>query len=130
MKHLFGIISLFGLVLICSVVLFASRPVQTMPDTSITGGNTNLPDSLLSFIETACMDCHSNDGSAMARGKLNFSKWSEYDSKKQFEKASESCEKLAKGSMPPKKWRSKHPDLIPTQNQVDMFCRWTKTLPR
>ena len=89
-----------------------------------------IPDSILQFVRTACMDCHSNDGSSIARGKLNFSKWAEYDADKQKSKAAESCEEMAKGDMPPKKWRAKKPDQVPTQEQIDMFCRWTKTLSK
>lgn len=89
-----------------------------------------IPDSIMQFVRTACMDCHSNEGSSIARGKLNFSKWSEYDAGKQKTKAAESCEEMAKGDMPPKKWRAKKPDQVPTQEQMDMFCRWTKTLSK
>lgn len=89
-----------------------------------------IPDSILQFVRTACMDCHSNEGSSIARGKLNFSKWAEYDADKQKSKAAQSCEEMAKGDMPPKKWRAKKPDLVPTQAQMDMFCRWTKTLSK
>jgi hypothetical protein len=66
----------------------------------------------------------------MARGKLNFSKWAEYDAEKQKSKAAECCEEMAKGDMPPKKWRTKKPDQVPTQQQMDMFCRWSKTLSK
>ncbi len=94
------------------------------------GASIEIPDSVMQIVRIACMDCHSDNGSAMARGKLNFSKWSSYDSDKQVSKAIKSCEEMGKASMPPKKWRAKKPDQVPTQAQVDLFCRWTKSLSK
>lgn len=83
-----------------------------------------IPDSVFKVIQRACMDCHANDGSAMARGKLNFSKWAEYDAEKQVKKADAMCKELKKGSMPTKGWRKNNPDSVPTQAEVDMICNW------
>lgn len=109
----------------------ASGPLTgTTKTTDSQGASIEIPDSVMQIIRTACMDCHSDNGSAMARGKLNFSKWSSYDTGKQINKAIKSCEEMGKASMPPKKWRAKKPDQVPTQAQVDLFCRWTKSLSK
>lgn len=98
--------------------------------TSSPAPSIEIPDSVMQIVRTACMDCHSDNGSAMARGKLNFSKWSTYDMNKQINKARKSCEEMGKSSMPPRKWRAKKPELVPTQAQVELFCHWTKGLSK
>jgi hypothetical protein len=91
---------------------------------------TALPDSVLKFVQKACMDCHADDGNFMAKGKINFSVWSTYDAEKQMKKAGAICKELTKGAMPPKKWRSSNPADVPTQAQVDMVCRWANSLQK
>jgi hypothetical protein len=66
----------------------------------------------------------------MAKGKVNFSKWSTYDAEKQSKKANAICKELTKGDMPPKKWRANNPNDVPTQAEVDMICRWAKSLQK
>jgi hypothetical protein len=105
----------------------AGRMTRTASEIDLISGE--IPDSIHQMIETSCMQCHSDDGSAMARGKLNFSKWNTYSVEKKFEKASECCIEMSKGDMPPKKWRTKNPTLIPTQAKIDAFCIWSKSLP-
>jgi hypothetical protein len=118
-----------GFIFLVSMTSASSKDGDLKKNAPATAG-VEIPDSILQFVRTACMDCHSNEGSSIARGKLNFSKWAEYDADKQKSKAAECCEEMAKGDMPPKKWRAKKPDLVPTQEQMDKFCRWTKTLSK
>lgn len=94
---------------------------------TVAAADANLPDSVMQVVRTACMDCHSDDGSAFARGKLNFSKWSEYSEEKRIEKARDICDEMTKNGMPPKKWRNNNPDKIPTQAQTDLICRWASS---
>jgi hypothetical protein len=122
------------LVLISSLgyLFFASSSRSENYSLSMSGSDTvsaAMPDSVRLMVEKSCMNCHSNDGSALARGKLNFSKWDTYSLEKQFNKASKCCNELVKGDMPPKKWRAKNPDRIPSQAQIEALCRWSKTLP-
>jgi hypothetical protein len=91
---------------------------------------TALPDSVLKFVQKACMDCHADDGNFMAKGKVNFSTWASYDSEKQAKKANAMCKELTKSAMPPKKWRANNPKDVPTQAEVDMVCRWAKSLQK
>jgi hypothetical protein len=94
------------------------------------GPGTELPDSVLKFVQKACMDCHSNDGSAMARGKVNFSVWSTYDADKQEKKSGVIVKELTKSSMPPKKWKANNPNNVPTQAEIDMVSRWADSLKK
>jgi hypothetical protein len=94
------------------------------------GPGSALPDSIQKFVKKACMDCHADDGNFMAKGKVNFSNWEKYDSEKQFNKANAMCKELTKSAMPPKKWRANNPGDVPTQAEVDMVCRWAKSLQK
>jgi hypothetical protein len=94
------------------------------------GPGTDLPDSVMMVFQKACMDCHADDGSSMARSKVNFSKWNTYDAEKQVKKANAICKELTKGDMPPKKWRANNPDDVPTQTEIDKICLWAKGLQK
>jgi hypothetical protein len=94
------------------------------------GPGTALPDSIQKFVQRACMDCHADDGSSMAKGKVNFSKWDTYDAEKQVKKASAICKVLTKGSMPKKSWCANNPNDVPTQAEKDMVCRWAGSLQK
>jgi len=91
---------------------------------------STLPDSVQKFVQRACMDCHSDHGNGMARGKVNFSTWEGYDTEKQAKKANSISQELVKGGMPPKKWRSNNTDKVPTQAEIDMISRWAKSLQK
>jgi hypothetical protein len=116
---------LFALVLVLSPGT-ASGSKESNP----AGPGTELPDSVLKFVQKACMDCHSNDGSAMARGKVNFSTWDTYDAEKQGKKSGVILKELKKSSMPPKKWRTNNPNDIPTQAEIEMIGRWVDSLKK
>jgi len=103
------------------------RPVRSTP-----AGNPDqasvIPDSVMKVLERACMDCHKDGGSAMARGKLNLSQWAKMTPEKQVKKAVDICMEVTKGSMPPKKWRANNPDKVPTSAESEMICRWAKSI--
>ncbi|MCK9219789.1 MAG: heme-binding domain-containing protein [Bacteroidales bacterium] len=87
-----------------------------------------LPDNMMKFVQRACMDCHSDKGSALARGKVNFSKWGDLTIQKQSDKANTIFKVLSKESMPPKSWKKNNPDLIPTKAEVEMVGKWVNSL--
>ncbi|MCX6307039.1 MAG: heme-binding domain-containing protein [Bacteroidetes bacterium] len=122
--------------LLATSVLFAVAIVMNpqtasgSKKTNAGGPGTALPDSIHKIVQKACMDCHSDDGNFMAKGKINFSAWEKYDSEKQISKAGAMCKVLTKSSMPPKKWRANNPNDVPTQAEIDMVCKWAKGLQK
>lgn len=127
----FAIYSLFATsVILAIVVVLNAGTVAGSKKPSTAGPGTELPDSIQKFVQRACMDCHADEGSSMARGKINFSKWATYDAEKQAKKVISMCKELTKSSMPPKKWRAKNSAEVPTQAEVDMICRWAKSLQK
>lgn len=111
-------------------IVLNPSPATGSGKASSSGPGTSLPDSVYKVVQKACMDCHSDDGSGMARGKVNFSQWQSYDQEKQMKKAADICKELTKSGMPPKKWRANNPNDIPTQAETDMICKWAKSLEK
>ena len=123
------VFSLFSTIILFTAFVILYSPTATgSRNNSPAAPGSELPDSVMKFVQKTCMDCHADDGSSMARGKVNFSKWSSYDADKQIKKATAICKELTKNSMPPKKWRTNNADNVPTQAQIDMICRWAKGL--
>ena len=118
-----GITALF----IC-LFAFAFLPEPAKGVTGNAGDNPVLPDSVLSIVNKSCMDCHGDDGSGMAKSKVNFSKWATYDAKKQASKAEDISKEVSKGKMPPGKWRKNNPDNIPDTNDARILSNWAKAL--
>lgn len=106
----------------------AFHPVNASGSGNRMEGNPELPDSVSKVVHKACMDCHANDGNGMAKAHVNFSAWNTYDPRKQAEKAASVSKVLAKGSMPPGKWRKSNPDNVPTKAEVQLIGNWAKAL--
>jgi hypothetical protein len=130
MKKLTSIALIAVSVFLAFTFAFNPQTVTGSAKGNAPGPGTPLPDSIHKIIKKACMDCHADDGNFMAKGKVNFSSWDKYDSEKQFNKANTMCKELTKSAMPPKKWRAKNPGDVPTQAEVDMICRWAKSLQK
>jgi len=120
---------LFTLLISLTALGFLSFSMVDPKPASGPGGIT-IPDSVNAVIQKACVGCHSDDGSALARGKLNFSQWNSMDNEKQVKKAVASCLELKKGNMPPKKWRANNAAKVPTQAEIDMVCKWAASLQK
>jgi cytochrome c5 len=93
-------------------------------------GTSAIPDDVNTIFKNSCVGCHADGGSGMAKSHVNFSKWNEYTADKQASKAEDICKVLTKGSMPPKKFKAQHPDLVPTEAQVKSICDWANSLKK
>jgi len=89
-----------------------------------------MPDSVFTFLKTTCMDCHSDNGSGIAKGQLNLSKWDGLTVEKQKNEAQDICKVLTKGTMPKKGWLKKNPDLTPKKSDIEMVCNWSESLKK
>ena len=123
------LLSILGIFTI-SLLLFQPPTVSGTGKHSPAGPSTAIPDSILAVFQKSCMDCHSDDGSALARGKVNFSIWETYDISKKVKKGADICEELTKATMPPKGWRKNNPDDVPTQAEVNKVCSWVESLKK
>jgi hypothetical protein len=87
-----------------------------------------IPANLKPFFENSCKPCHFKGGKFKTLYKVNFTKWDDYGSKKQAEKARKICSVLSDESMPPEMARKFNPKIIPTKEQVDAVCKWSASL--
>jgi len=87
----------------------------------------DFPENIISILERSCFDCHSNSSkNFMSKGKLNFSKWDDYEKKKKISKLNKICEDVQDGSMPKKKYKKKHPESILSEEDINLICKWVE----
>ena len=86
-----------------------------------------LPDEVSKIVTTSCTPCHTSQGGLMSKTKLNLTEWVNYSPEKQKEKSAKMYSELNKGAMPPKGAREKHPELIPTKEQVEVIKKWSES---
>ena len=124
MKNIFLILAAIGLVAIT---------VSFVPAISKSNGSKHLitngiPDDVKAIFDKSCAGCHGDGGNHMAMSKVNFTKWDSYDANKQASKGAAICKIITKGKMPPASVRKSKPELVPTQQQIDLICKWSQTL--
>jgi cytochrome c5 len=113
--------------LIVTVLVTMPEMANSQTDTK-SGAGAPLPEDVNTIFKNSCMGCHAEGGKGMAMSRVNFSKWNEYKPEKQASKAKDICKVLTKGSMPPKGFKTSHPELVPTEAQVKIICDWSATL--
>jgi len=130
MKKIIG----FSILLSAIFVLFSL--MLNVPDVIGNGKATMpnptgaMPDTIFSFLKATCMDCHSDNGSGIAKGKLNLSKWDGMTVEKQRDEAQDICKVLTKGTMPKKGWLKKNPTLEPKKTDIEKVCQWSESLKK
>ena len=87
-----------------------------------------IPADVMTIAKKACVNCHAEPGNKMALSKVNLTKWDEYSPGKQAAKAKAMCNMVSKNKMPPKNFRKKHPDAVPTQEDSKTLCDWAESL--
>ncbi len=112
--------------LISAVCIFNPLKAQT---TLVPADSTkSIPAEVQVILNKSCFGCHTEPGKIMALTKVNFTKWNEYTAEKQASKAKSMCDEVTKGKMPPKKFREKNPDAIPTTEELKILCDWMQTM--
>jgi hypothetical protein len=84
--------------------------------------------SVMKIAERSCLKCHTEPGNGMALAHLNLSNWDKFSMEKQADKAKDMCKMVSKDKMPPKSFREKNPDGIPTQKEVKTICDWAQSI--
>ncbi len=89
----------------------------------------DMPDNIIVILDKSCMGCH-NDESSNTKGKmkLNFDKFNngKYSTGKQIAKLNGIVKTLEKGKMPPKKFKAKYPDHVPSDAEIKLLSDWAK----
>ena len=137
-----------GLVLIVGLVLIQFiRPNYTNPpiDASRTiQARTQISPSVLTIVQRACDDCHSNHtvwpwysqispiswylqhDVQKGRRELNLSDWAAYDQRRATRKLNQICEEVTKGAMPTMLYVWLHPSAKLTEADRQVLCEWTR----
>ena len=84
--------------------------------------------SVMKIAERSCLKCHTEPGNGMALAHLNLSNWDKFSMEKQADKANDMCKMVSKDKMPPKSFREKNPDGVPTQKEVKTICNWAQSI--
>ncbi len=130
MKKVFAIIAFIAGIALVLAITFQTQEARGLKTTSFSKPVPSIPDSVMKIFQKSCIDCHSSDGSGMAKGKVNFDKWQTYSPEKQTSKAKDICEEVTKVSMPPKGFRKNNPDLVPTEAEIKIICVWSQTFQK
>ena len=87
MKKLLSLLfATFVIALVASIIFLPSKAKGSGP-LKRSVPIASIPDSIHKIFEKSCMDCHADDGNAMAKGRVNFSNWDSYKPEKQADKA-------------------------------------------
>jgi hypothetical protein len=102
------------------------------------------PAPVMSTLQRACFDCHSNETrwpwySALpiaswlvegdvkeGRGQINFSRWAQYDPFDRADMLDEICNLAASRAMPPWPYRMSHAEARLSEADVSELCAWSR----
>ena len=118
MKKLFIIAVAFVCILFITAMVI--DPVST--------GSKGKPisDDVMKIAKKSCIHCHTEPGNKMALMHVNLSDWDKYSPEKQADKAKAMCNMVTKGKMPPKNYREKHPEGVPSKDEIKTICDWAQ----
>jgi cytochrome c551/c552 len=113
----------FILIAFCTIKPLTAQTVQSPADSL-----KPIPDEVLAVFKKACVDCHAEPGKTMALSHFNITKWNEYTSAKQVEKATAVVDEVSKGKMPPKHYIENNPTAAATTSDLKILTDWVERL--
>ena len=113
-------------VLLITTVIINHLTAQAAPKGAVVG--KSIPAGVMKIAEKSCVKCHTEPGKGMALAHLNLTNWDKYSPEKQADKAKAMCSMVTKDKMPPKSFRAKNPDGVPTTAEVKTICNWAESL--
>jgi len=85
-----------------------------------------VPDNIQPILDKSCLPCHGPDGKGKPKMKWNYEKMKDMKTSKLVGKLSKIASMIEKGKMPPKKFRNKYPDKLPTQDEKKALTDWAR----
>ena len=115
---------------ICVVVIASLIINKITASPTEKGGvmNKPIPADVMKIADKSCVKCHTEPGDFMALSHLNLSNWDKYSPEKQAGKAKKMCSMVTKDKMPPKGFREKHPQDVPSEQEVKTICNWAQSI--
>ena len=123
MKKLLSIVGVIAAVLILGI--WISNPLKAADKDKM---GKPIPANIMKIAEKSCMKCHASGGNGMALSHLNLSNWDKYSAEKQADKAAAMCKMVTKDKMPPKSFREKNPNDVPTKDEIKQICDWSTSI--
>ena len=105
-----------------------------------------ISDEIISILENACLDCHSNQTEYLwyhkiapvswmvskhvdeGKKELNLSEWGQMDVFDKIGNLQEICEEVQDNKMPIKSYVKMHKKADLSKTQIDALCAWTEKL--
>jgi hypothetical protein len=115
---------------VCVIFVTSLIINQLTAQSSTKGGiiSKPIPANVMKIAEKSCVKCHTEPGNGMALAHLNLSNWDKFSMEKQADRAKEMCNMVSKDKMPPKSFREKNPDGVPTKEEVKTICDWAQSI--
>jgi cytochrome c551/c552 len=128
--------------LVLGTVFLAIQLIPVDQSNPLARSELAAPPEVATVLRRACYDCHSNETVWPAyarvapaswlishdvqegREELNFSRWSEYSSKKQAEKRKEIAEETTEGNMPLWYYVTLHPEARLSNDERRLIQSW------
>ena len=123
MKKLLSIVGVIAAVLILGI--WISNPLKAADKDKM---GKPIPANIMKIAEKSCVKCHTSGGNAMALSHVNLSKWDEMSAEKQASKAADMCKMVMNEKMPPKSFKEKNPNDVPTKDEVKQICDWSASI--
>ena len=114
-----------GLVFLTSMIT-SNASTQSSPKDK--GVSKPISSSVMKIAEESCVKCHTVGMNKKALMHLNLSNWENYSPKKQAKKANSMCKMVSEGKMPPKGFIEKHPETVPTKDEIKVICDWATSI--
>jgi len=124
MKKQFGIAMVSALFILALII----SPVTGQSKQKTDGVGKPIPAGIMKVAEKSCVKCHTEPGNGMALSHVNLSNWDKFSAEKQAAKAKAMCNMVTKGKMPPKKFRTEHPDGVPSVEETKALCDWAESI--
>lgn len=121
---------LFVLFILSLTTVSVISPSQAINRLNISRACYSIPNDVAQILRNSCTSCHDLGGSKMASSIWSFSAWDHYGAAKQAKKSEAICKSVTKGSMPPESARKTDPGKIPTKAQIEIICKWSKSLSK
>jgi len=113
-------------VLFITALIINPVNIQSAPKGGSDG--KSIPANVMKIADKSCVKCHTEPGDFMALSHLNLSIWEKYSPEKQAAKAKAMCTMVTKDKMPPKGFRAKNPDAVPTEANLKTICDWAQSI--
>ena len=116
--------------IVCCIIISSLIINQLVAQPTQKGSKTSkpIPANVMKIAEKSCVKCHTEPGNPMAIMHLNLSSWDKYSTAKQADKAKAMCTMVTKDKMPPKSFKEKNPNDVPSQEETNTICNWAQSI--